>query len=183
MTTIVYLHGFASVGDSDKSRAIRERFPQCNVLAPDLSPVCLDEVFAVLYDQPHDNYVFVGTSLGGFWANLFAHFTNSQAVIVNPSISPTRSLPRKPVVNHVTKQLIELKTEDFQRLKGAEDLLKHLYDGRHVNLFLAKDDDVIPFEQTLFTLKDPKSVTITEDGGHRYAMHWDKVLDKIAELI
>lgn len=183
MTTIVYLHGFASVGDSEKSQAIRKRFPDCKVIAPDLSPMCMEEVFKILYADPHDDYVFVGTSLGGFWANLMAHLTNSKAVIVNPSITPSRSLPREPVFNHVTKKLVKVTEDDFAQIVGAESLLARLYDGKHIHLFVAKDDDVIPFEQTVRTLKDPASLTITEDGGHRYAMHWDKVLDKVAELI
>lgn len=183
MTTIVYLHGFGSVGDSDKSRAIRERFPDCKVLAPDLSPMCFTEVMALLQKEPFDKYVFVGTSLGGFWANVFAHLTNSQAVLVNPSITPSMSLPKLPVYNYVTKAIVEVTDEARAQIKGAEDILRLTYNGKYINLFVAKDDDVIPFEQTLYTLSNPNSVTITADGGHRYAMHWDKVLDKLGELI
>jgi predicted esterase YcpF (UPF0227 family) len=145
--------------------------------------MCFTEVMTLLQANPHDKYVFVGTSLGGFWANVFAHLTNSEAVIVNPSITPSLSLPRFPVLNHVTKALVKVTDEDFAQIKGAEDVLRRIYDGKHINLFVAKDDDIIPFEQTLYTLSNPNSVLITEDGGHRYAMHWGKVLDKVAELI
>jgi predicted esterase YcpF (UPF0227 family) len=183
MTSIIYLHGFASVGDSEKSQSIRKRFPNCKVYSPNFSPMCMDEVFKLLYAEPHDDYVFVGTSLGGFWANVFAHLTNSKAVIVNPSITPSQSLPRYPVLNHVTKQMVKIDESDFAQITGAENLLARIYDGKHIHLFVAKDDAVIPYEMTLFTLRNPASVTITDDGGHRYAMHWDKVLDKVAELI
>jgi predicted esterase YcpF (UPF0227 family) len=183
MTTIVYLHGLGSVGDSEKSQAIRARFPDCTVLAPDLSPMCFVEVMKLLHEVPHDDYVFVGTSLGGFWANVFAHLTSSPGVLVNPSITPSLSLRKGWAYNHITKEPFEITHEMLQEIKGAEEILRRIYNGKLINLFLAEDDDIIPFEQTLYTLKDPKSVLITKDGGHRYAIHWDKVLDKVAELI
>jgi predicted esterase YcpF (UPF0227 family) len=183
MTTIVYLHGLGSTGNSEKSQAIRDRFPECTVLSPDLSPVCVKEVFSLLQANPHDKYVFVGTSLGGFWSNVFAHLTNSDAVLVNPSVTPSLSLRKGLAYNHATKEPFEITYEMLQEIKGAEEILRRIYNGNLINLFLAEDDDVIPFEQTVYTLYKPKSLTITKDGGHRYAMHWDKVLDKVAELI
>jgi predicted esterase YcpF (UPF0227 family) len=183
MTTIVYLHGFASTGDSDKSRAIRERFPDCTVLAPDLSPNCGAEIIKLLSDNPSKKYVFVGTSLGGFWANVFAHVTGFSAVLVNPSITPSVSLKGAVAKNYKTGDLVTVTDTDINDIKAAEHLISHLYTGKLVSLFLATDDDVIPWEPTLKALKGYDSVLITKDGGHRYALHWDKVLDKVAELI
>jgi hypothetical protein len=183
MKTIVYLHGFASAGDSEKSQAIRKRFPDCKVLSPDLSTVCLPEVMKLLQENYGDEFVFVGTSLGGFWANVFAQLTNSHAVLVNPSITPSLSLPGTKAKNYKTGESIKVTDEDIAQLKGAEALVKDIYNGKLIDLFLAQDDYVIPFLPTISALAGYNSAVITSDGGHRYAMHWNKVLDKLAELI
>ena len=74
---IVYLHGFASSGVSDKVTALKERFGDDKVIAPDL-PFDPDEVVSLVYDvvrnfmknrKPDEKLVFVGTSLGAFYAN------------------------------------------------------------------------------------------------------------------
>ena len=183
MTTIVYLHGFASAGNSEKSQAIRKRFPNCTVLSPDLRTVCVNEVMGLLQKYPAEDFVFVGTSLGGFWANVFAQLTNSRAIVVNPSIHPSKSLKGAEAKNYKTGELVKVTDEEIGQLKGAENLLYAIYNGKLVDLFLAMDDDVIPYRPTINALSGYNSAVITSDGGHRYAMHWDKVLDKLAELI
>jgi predicted esterase YcpF (UPF0227 family) len=50
-------------------------------------------------------------------------------------------------------------------------------------VFLAKDDDVIDYKDSLSYFKHNNSMTITEDGGHRYNQYWDNVIDKIEDII
>jgi uncharacterized protein len=182
MTTIVYLHGFASAGDSEKSRAIRARFPDCKVVAPDL-PTIPDIPELLKQVAGDENLIFVGTSLGGFWANFFAQLTTSRAVIVNPSTQPSVSLAGAETVNYRTGKLVTVTPDDLAQFISAEKMIRQFYTGSLIDLFLAQDDEVLPYEATLQALPDCKSVKITADGGHRYAQHWDQVLDKIAEYV
>ena len=196
MATIVYLHGFASVGDSVKSQAIRAAFPQETVIAPDL-PVNPQEVIELVTGLVNDALathpgalplIFVGTSLGGFWANYFAHEFYAQAVIVNPSLYPSLTLARavgNPTVNHKTQAPVVVTGADLAEFDQLENVVIGGQMGYSlVDVFLAKDDDVIPYQRVLRQIDDQfRNLTITETGGHRYDTEWSRVVDQIGSII
>lgn len=196
MATIVYLHGFASVGDSAKSQAIRAAFPDTTVIAPDL-PVDPDQVIEIVTGLVNDALkthpqagplIFVGTSLGGFWANYFAHDYHARAVLVNPSLMPSDTLYRaleKPTVNHKTGMPVTVTEQDLWKFDKLEDEIIDCQMGDAlVDVFLAKDDDVIPWQRVMRQLDDQfRSCTITESGGHRYDTEWNRVVEKISDII
>ena len=66
--TVLYVHGFASSGQSGTVARLREVMPQAKVIAPDL-PVHPQEAIALLHsicqqEQPH---LIIGTSMGGMY--------------------------------------------------------------------------------------------------------------------
>lgn len=182
MTTIVYLHGFASTGDSDKSRSLRMEFMNTTVLAPDLNVVPIRQVWKLL-QEINGELIFVGTSLGGFWANYFAQATNSRAILVNPSVTPSTTLKGVETTNYKTGKAVIVTDDDIEALADAERAIALTYNGSLIDLFLAADDDVLPYLPTLTALKGYNSAHITHDGGHRYNDNWDLVLNKLATLL
>ena len=195
MATIIYLHGFASVGNSAKSQAIRAAFPDTTVIAPDL-PVDPDQVIEIVNKlvadavaaQPDTQLIFVGTSLGGFWANYFAHQYHARAVLVNPSLQPSQTLYaalEKLTVNHKTGEPVTVTEQDLWKFDKLEDEIIDCPLGDDlVDVFLAKDDDVIPWQRVMRQLDDQfRNCTITESGGHRYDTEWNRVVEKIDEII
>lgn len=190
---IIYLHGFASSGNSDKVTALKERFGEENVFAPDLpsDPKAVGVlIFDALYKEfitnglQMKNVVFVGTSLGAFYATYFSLFFDAPAVIVNPSVRPHESLSSKVGrnINHATKEEFWLSLIDLAAFKEMRDYIVENYDGKLLHLFAAKDDEVVPCEEVLAWYKHTASTTVTETGKHRYTEHWNLVMDKIAEL-
>lgn len=195
MATIIYLHGFASVGNSAKSQAIRAAFPDTTVIAPDL-PVDPDQVIEIVNKlvadavaaQPDTQLIFVGTSLGGFWANYFAHQYHARAVLVNPSLQPSQTLYaalEKLTVNHKTGEPVTVTEQDLWKFDKLEDEIIDCPLGDDlVDVFLAKDDDVIPWQRVMRQIDDQfRSCTITETGGHRYDTEWSRVVDQIGSII
>lgn len=196
MATIIYLHGFASVGNSAKSQAIRAAFPDTTVIAPDL-PVDPDQVIEIVTGLVDDALkthpqalplIFVGTSLGGFWANYFAHQYHARAVLVNPSLMPSDTLYRaleNPTVNHKTGMPVTVTEQDLWKFDKLEDEIIDCQMGDTlVDVFLAKDDDIIPWQRVMRQLDDQfRSFTITESGGHRYDTEWNRVVEKIGDII
>ena len=196
MTTIIYLHGFASVGNSAKSQAISAAFPDTTVIAPDL-PVDPDQVIEIVTGLVDDALkthpralplIFVGTSLGGFWANYFAHQYHARAVLVNPSLQPSQTLYaalEKLTVNHKTGEPVTVTEQDLWKFDKLEDEIIDCPLGDDlVDVFLAKDDDVIPWQRVMRQLDDQfRNCTITESGGHRYDTEWNRVVEKIDEII
>ena len=189
---IVYLHGFGSTGNSKKVNALIEKFGADNVFSPDL-PLDPNEVINSIrekvfdwYDirNPSDKLVFVGTSLGAFYASFFAHTFDAPAVIVNPSVQPNESLKDHVGrnVNYVTKEEFWLTLAHLDKLKLMREHLTNNYKGVLIHLFVAKDDEVIPSYEMLNWYQYTASTHVEETGGHRFTEHWNKVLDKVKEL-
>jgi len=189
---IVYLHGFASSGASDKVTALRKRFGNDTVIAPDL-PFDPDKVGELVYDivrdfmksrEPTEKLVFVGTSLGAFYANYFGHIYDSCAVLVNPSSTPSETLKEKlgPNKNYHTGEEFLVSLAHLDKLDAIRECVSEIYSPSLVNLFVAKDDEVIPYESMLEGFPGA-TTTILENGGHRFTEHWDLVVDRVESLL
>ena len=189
MATIVYLHGFASTGVSPKSNKLIKEFPNDTIICRDL-PFSPDEVVALIGDIVHNTkdfpVIFVGTSLGGFWANYFAQKFDAPCVLVNPSVNPDETMKArvgKTVLNYKTGALIPVTERDVERFKFFKEDARALQNGALVHLFLAKDDDLLDYRTALKEFEHHMSCTVTQDGGHRYDMHWDLVVAHIKHLL
>ena len=81
---VLYVHGFASSGQSGTVTRIREVLPNAIVIAPDL-PIEPEAAMALLHDiciseQPD---LIIGTSMGGMYAEmLYGH----DRILVNPAL-------------------------------------------------------------------------------------------------
>jgi len=191
---IIYLHGFASTGASSKVDMLRDKFGTERVLSPDLPfdpkevhSLIQSKISAYFYNgslQKAQKLIFVGTSLGAFYANYFGHLYDSPAVLVNPSPDPGLSLYSKlgTNVNYITKEEFMVSIAHLDKLSLMRKYVRENYAGPLVNLFVAKDDDVIPYEYVLESFPYYNSLTVTEDGGHRFTKHWDKVVQRVDEI-
>lgn len=87
---ILYLHGFASSGNSGTAKEIREGLPACRVISPDL-PIdpadALNLIHTIVDEQKID--LVIGTSMGGY----FAAMTHcDMKILVNPSFHVSRMM-------------------------------------------------------------------------------------------
>ena len=190
MATVLHFHGFASSGTSEKSQALIDTFGKDHtVISPDLpfSPAQVIELVTDIALRVRDfPLVLVGTSLGGFWANYFAQKFDAPCVIVNPSTDPAFSLKSRvgqTVKNYATGVDIQVTQADLELFKQLRADTEKIQNGALVNLFVAKDDDVIDHTVPLAVFKHTKTTVVTEDGGHRFAANWPLVIDCITQLI
>jgi len=191
---ICYLHGFASSGVSGKVDKLRERFGDDQVIAPDL-PFDPNEVYTLVNamvreicfgDPPTTGrLIFVGTSLGAFYANYFGHLFDCPVVLVNPSVCPSQTLRDRlgPNKSFMSGEEFLVSIAHLDTLASMRNYVTQYYNSNLINLFLAEDDEVIPYRAALEEFKFVNSVRVTEDGGHRYHKNWDLVVDKIEELL
>lgn len=189
MSTIIYLHGFGSTGVSPKSQALIESFPDATVLTPTMSITPLEiikkitELVRVATSFP---VIFVGTSLGGFWANYFAQTCGGLAVIVNPSTRPAESLAAKigkDIRNYQTGEQISITQSDIEQYAACRDVIMRDYNGVTVHAFFAKDDDVLDYNDAISDLQFFKTCVVTENGGHRFDKNWSQVIDLLRTLV
>ncbi|OOR93151.1 hypothetical protein B0181_00460 [Moraxella caviae] len=97
---LIYLHGLDSDSNAIKAQIVSEycanHAPHIEVIRPDLNRAP-DDVVALLCtligENPADT-VLMGSSLGGYFANLLSDDTGVPAVLLNPSIRPDLSFRR-----------------------------------------------------------------------------------------
>ena len=99
MKILVYLHGFRSSSQSRKARLLGEALRTLNsdweYITPDLSfdpSIAFTQIEAIISRCPIMDLTLVGSSLGGFYAQVCAEKFGCRAVLLNPSLSPFETL-------------------------------------------------------------------------------------------
>ncbi|MBT8343099.1 MAG: hypothetical protein KJO45_00095, partial [Sulfurovum sp.] len=93
MSKILYLHGFASCGEGNKSLLLKSYFGAHKVIAPDLPPSPIDAIDTIeeILESSKFN-ILIGSSLGGYYATVIAEKYRMKAILLNPSTQPWETL-------------------------------------------------------------------------------------------
>lgn len=165
---ILYLHGFASCGDSAKTRLLKEYFGEGEIYSPDL-PVrpgrAVAFIDAVIREKKAD--LLIGSSLGGFYASYFCEKYGIKTVLINPSTEPHITLEPYVGINSfwcsgepfVWKRsyLEELKAYCIDTVKEPSSYL----------LLLQKGDEVLDYRIALQKYEGAE-LFLQEGGNHRF---------------
>ena len=124
---LLYLHGFRSSPKSMKAQvmqaALEERGLLDRLICPQL-PASPKAAFALALDlaaqHAPGNLAIVGSSLGGFYACALAERLGVPAVVINPSVDPTRNLEHHIGVttNWHSDEPFEFRPEYIDELKA-----------------------------------------------------------------
>lgn len=170
MNLIFYFHGYGSSPNTDKVARLREAFPNDEVLAPsipvdyrtadrELSAFIMN---ALLDHMTCGTIVFIGTSLGGYWAMSKAREFGVASVLINPSFDPAESL-QKYGENTNHPRIHPLDTDRFAKY------------------FFADVDEVIPNTALRKLVDDQATIVAGED--HRFNRHgFQLVIDHVKHL-
>lgn len=186
MTTFVYLHGFNSVYDPENEKVttlsklgkvIGITYNTLDTYA-NINKFLEDELQKLKINS--EEFVLVGTSLGGFWAaEMAAHF-GVPSVIINPCYDPTNMLAKYigPQKNHKTgveSTFEEISVSSYQNMKTAD---------RHFDfiplVLLDLGDEVIDSHKSLEHFASFGNAVVFADGNHRFA-HMEQSLPFISE--
>lgn len=133
--TVLYVHGFASSGQSGTVKRLREVMPQAKVVAPDI-PIHPDEAIALLREvcRQEQPALIIGTSMGGMYTEQLRGYDR---ICVNPALEMGETMkshgmtgtqqfqnPRQDGVQefYVDKALIkEYKEQSEHRFEGLTD--------------------------------------------------------------
>ena len=82
--TVLYVHGFASSGQSGTVTRLRQVLPEARVIAPDV-PIHPEEAFALLQQVCQEEHpdLIIGTSMGGMYTEQLRGFDR---ICVNPAL-------------------------------------------------------------------------------------------------
>lgn len=179
--TLIYIHGFRSSPASEKSRALQAQFPDIvlasyDTLHPDGGFLDLD---AIVRRELPRRPLLVGSSLGGFWSYHFALRYGLPCVLLNPCMTPERTL--RPwlgrVENMYTGEVGFMNDQDLQqydryRLQGeAACVVLH-----------EKGDELIPYRESVENFAGKAELILIEGGNHGF-VHLEVAVAEINRLL
>ena len=184
---IFYFHGFASSADSTKALVfqnfIKKRFPNVQLHIPNIYN-SIEKSFVQLEDlvnKNSTNKLFMGSSLGGFYASYFAEKYNSKAVLINPASNPYRGMEMYlgKNINYSTNEEFYLTKEDLKVLE--EKNVSSINNPSNYLVLVETGDEVIPFKYTLEFYKGC-NFCVVNGGSHSFDSFQDK-LEIIASFL
>lgn len=182
---ILYVHGFASSGNSGTARTIQKYLPNCRVISPDL-PVNPDKALALLKQiiSADKIDVVVGTSMGGMFAQ---KLRGVPKILVNPSFHVSESMRRKIGIVPFFKKREDGATE-FEVTATLCDAYRDIEENQFENLsdreisitygLFGTEDDVVSCEAEYDRYYLNKMIF---HGGHRLTD--DVVRDYVVKAI
>lgn len=167
---VVYCHGYNGSPASEKVARLRETGASVyawNIdIDPSISLPYLEHEFnMVLLDDLHSplKLVFVGTSLGGWYAAELAAAYQCDSVIINPSYNPRESLAKYGIAETILEKYTPIKL------------------SKHAKYFFGANDDVIDYSEFLPLLAE-YDFEIVAGAGHRFdGKEFDRVTDYIQQ--
>ena len=172
---VVYCHGFGSDAKTDKVFRLYHSLPDVEVYAwnipvdPEIAiPHLTQHVdMDILVNNPIEEeaqLIFVGTSLGGWYASKLADIYRADAILINPSYNPRLSLQAKGVDKQVADKYSEIS-----------------WSNRY-HYFISRNDEVIDFNLVAMELARVNT-KYYEHTDHRFnGPEFDDVVALINEL-
>ena len=172
MNDLLYIHGFLSSPQSTKAQQLirwaEEHHPELRLHMPALS-VDPESAMAILESTLQRCGTapgLIGSSLGGFYANILAARHGLRAVLVNPAVHPHMLLKAHvgEQRNHHTGELVQVEVEHFSMLEHLE--AKPLYPER-LWVLLETGDETLDYRQAE-RFYQGCAIDITSGGSHSY---------------
>lgn len=172
MKELIYIHGFNSSPQSAKAQQLlawaAQRCPDIRIHVPAL-PVDPEKALALLVASVQacgSPPGLIGSSLGGFYANVLAARLGLRAVLINPAVHPHQLLAQHlgEVSNYHTGEAAELRHEDIAVLAQMD--VSPGYPER-LWVLLETGDETLDYRQAADFYAACR-VDVTEGGSHAY---------------
>jgi predicted esterase YcpF (UPF0227 family) len=165
---LLYIHGFGSCGNGEKSATLRAHFGDDEVLAPDLPPDPLAAI-ALLEDLIASQRVdlLVGSSLGGYYADWLNGRHLIPCVLINPATQPCRTL-----APFIGPNRDWCRGEIFQWKAEYLDSLRRMYrpapgEAERYLVLLQTGDEVLDYRLAERRYRN-QEVVVEPGGSHRF---------------
>lgn len=186
LKALIYLHGFNSSPGSRKAAQtvnwLQGYLPEVSCLVPQLpyapqAAIEAIERIVASVDEP----VFVGSSLGGYYANYCAEKYGAKAAMVNPAVYPHRLLQGYlgPQTNPYTGESYTLQTQHMQELEALFVTTMQQPEDRWV--LLQTGDETLDYREALGYFGENRCEV--ESGGDHAFVNFDRWLPDIAKFL
>lgn len=189
MMTIIYLHGLDSDPNATKAVITKNHAGThgIKVLCPDLNyppDEVVSKVLALI--NANDDVVLIGSSLGGYFANLISDMTGTPAILLNPSIRPDVSFRRflsdnfddkplqKDTVIYTTTGGWQIKFADLAWFEKHPLTVKN---PNKIKVLLKMGDELLNAHVSCQFYQDKGAVVLAQDGGdHRMSDYESQIV-------
>ena len=183
---LIYLHGFNGFfGGQKEVEGIRRLLPDyIDLEAPWFSshnPRVAYLIITAMVEEAFDQGIqpiMMGRSLGGYWAQYFAHKYDLKAIMINPMLEPYETL--KMYVGHhgdfITKKVFELTENEIANYRQYDIQSYTLNQLPHI--ILDAGDTIVDPIQTALKYKGKCTYDLFPDGSHGF-MHWNEAREGI----
>jgi hypothetical protein len=196
---IIYLHGFNSGGNANKARWLREHVRPIVLFSPTYEPHHAHNtvrdlrkfIARLVRENPQDKkLMFIGSSLGGFWAQFLAPEFDAKLVLINPSVRPDITLAphtgRYP--NEATGGETVLTADDVAALRDYRvENEKNRGQGQDADpcsstlLLLDEADEILDSREAVAAFRGCDRTIVYPGGSHRFD-HLPEALPEILTL-
>ena len=172
--TILYFHGFKSSSKSSKAQSLKnfiaKNTKNTKIIIPDL-----DDNFQNAHNQIEElirlsgsNIVFMGSSLGGYYASYFSQKLKKKAVLINPAVHPLKDFEvhlgenenysSGTKFNISSKEISFVRTLSYKKLLTPNDLL----------ILLESGDEILKYNKSASYFSGAY-IDIAFGGNHSYS--------------
>ncbi len=188
---ILVFHGFKSAMPNGAykrlSNALRERFSVIGFNYDYFDIEANNEAFEEAWVKflKGRKIIAAGTSLGGFWANYYAHkYAINRVMVVNPVTDPVNQLRQFIGRHFVEKRQQELvvTASDIERYRGLEIPVDEKTERL---VLLTRDDEILDYHLAAekYSGRPKNQVFIFDQGGHTVNLREPRFMDRIKQFL
>ena len=171
--TILYFHGFKSSSDSGKAQEfkkfIENKTSQTKIIIPDLKDDFKEahKQIESIIDKNSPNILYMGSSLGGYYALYFAQLYKSKSVLINPAIPPLKDfeIHLGKNENYATGNKFTISKNDISYIRSLHHK-KILEPSNHL-ILLESGDEILDYVETISYFKE-SFIDVFYGGNHSY---------------
>ena len=171
--TILYFHGFKSSSDSGKAQEfkkfIENNTSQTKIIVPDLEDDFKEahKQIKTLIDKSNPNILYMGSSLGGYYALYFAQLYKSKSVLINPAIPPLYDfeIHLGKNENYATGNKFTISKDDISYIRSLHH--KKILEPKNNLILLESGDEILNYVESSSYFRG-SYIDIFYGGNHSY---------------
>ena len=188
-THLLYLHGFRSSPQSNKSRQMADHVasahPKVRWWCPQLPPSPRDAaalIAAGVANWPRHTMAVVGSSLGGYYASWVAQLARCKSVMINPAVNPARDLEHcigEQSAWHEPDEVFYFKPEYISELRQLDT--RQLSAAAPEMVLIAQGDEVLDWRE--MSERYPHALQLVQEGGDHALSNFEEYLPRVKEFL
>lgn len=183
---ILYLHGFASNENTNKSKILNKHFSEL-VISPTLEiepNQAIKQILNILETNDDINQTLIGTSLGAFYGLYILSKMDIPVILINPSLNPGLHLSKHVGINtnFKTNDTFEW-TDDYnkQLISMKHEIDTCILPSHYLNFMLSNDDELIDHSDVK-NIYNTKTCEYFDNSKHRFTK-FEESIPHIKQII